>query len=424
MNGVPWTASVVEQRDLASMLPYVRNARTHSDEQVEQLVAAVLAFGFTNPILVDERGEIIAGHGRVLAAARVGMTAIPTITRPGLSESEKRALRLADNQIALNAGWDDALLAVEIARIREEGEIDLPLLGFADAELDRLLALHNEDGTPEPDPADDVPEGPAVAVSRLGDLWLCGEHRVLCGDATSRADVERVLGGEQAAMCFTDPPYNVDYEGKTQQRLTIENDALGAGFGAFLRDAMGNILAVTDGGCYICMGSSELHRLRAAWDAAGGHWSTFIVWAKNTFTLGRSDFQRQYEPILYGWREGTERYWCGARDQGDVWLCDRPTRNDLHPTMKPVALVERAIRNSSEHRGLVLDPFGGSGTTLIAAERTGRRAALVELDPRYVDVIVRRWEAATRRRAVLEATGERMQAVASARRGEAAPCAS
>jgi DNA modification methylase len=420
MSGVPWTATVVEQRKVAALLPYAANARLHSEEQVEQLVAAFLAFGYTSPILIDERGEIIAGHGRVVAAKRVGMDSIPAIVRPGLSEGEKRALRLADNQIALNAGWDDALLAAEIARIREEGEVELPLLGFADAELDRLLALHDEDGATEPDPANEAPEAPAVAVSRPGDLWLCGEHRVLCGDATARADVERVLAGARAAMCFTDPPYNVDYTGKTQQRLTIANDALGAGFGAFLSDALGNVLAVTDGGCYICMSSGELHTLRAAWDAAGGHWSTFVIWARNTFTLGRSDFHRQYEPILYGWREGAEHYWCGARDQGDVWLCDRPSRNALHPTMKPVALVERAIRNSSPHLGLVLDPFGGSGTTLIAAERTGRRAALVELDPRYVDVIVRRWEAATRRRAVLEGTGERLQGVASARAGETA----
>jgi DNA modification methylase len=422
MDLVPWTASTIEQREVAALLPYAANARTHSDEQVEQIVASCVTFGVLVPILIDERGEIIAGHGRVLAAKRLGLSTIPAIVRPGLSDSEKRALRIADNQIALNAGWDEALLAAEIARIRQEAEVDLPVLGFTDAELDRLLALCDAEETAadEADAADEAPEPPATAISRPGDLWHCGPHRVLCGDATCLADVERVLGGERAAMCFTDPPYNVDYEGKTAERLTIENDMLGAHFGAFLQAALTNVLAVTDGGCYVCMSSGELHTLRAAWDAAGGHWSTFIVWAKNAFTLGRSDYQRQYEPILYGWREGTERHWCGSRDQGDVWRFDRPVRNALHPTMKPVALVERALRNSCPRGGLVLDPFGGSGSTLIAAHRTGRRAALVEFDPRYVDVIVQRWAAATGRPAVLEGAGEALDVGVTASTGEPA----
>ena len=227
---------------------------------------------------------------------------------------------------------------------------------------------------------------------------MLGEHRLLCGDATVLADVERVLGGQLADMTFTDPPYNVDYANSPKDKLRgkhrpILNDDLGAGFEAFLlRRLRQHPRASPRAPCYICMSSSELHTLQRAFAAAGGKWSTFVIWAKNTFTLGRADYQRQYEPILYGWQEGSDHYWCGARDQGDVWFVDKPVRNDLHPTMKPVALVERAIRNSSKTRDIVLDPFGGSGSTLIACEKAGRQARLVELDPKYCDVIVRRWQ--------------------------------
>ena len=229
--------------------------------------------------------------------------------------------------------------------------------------------------------------------SKPGDLWILGNHRLLCGDATVLSDVERLMDGQLADMVFSDPPYNVDYgngaKGKLQGKdRRILNDALGDGFYQFLYDACVNMLTVTKGACYICMSSSELHTLQRAFTDAGGKWSTFVIWAKNTFTLGRADYQRQYEPILYGWKQGADHFWCGARDQGDVWFVDKPRVNDLHPTMKPVELVERAIRNSSKSRDIVLDLFGGSGTTLIAAERTGRSARLLELDPRYVDVIV------------------------------------
>ena len=240
-------------------------------------------------------------------------------------------------------------------------------------------------------------------VSRPGDLWLLGEHQLLCGDATVLADVERVLDGGLADLCFTDPPYNVDYGRR------ILNDNLGEGFARFLYDSCVNILMVTKGAAYICMSSSELATLQAAFKEAGGHWSTFVIWAKNRFTLGRADYQRQYEPILYGWKEGTDHYWCGARDQGDVWFVDKPHKNDLHPTMKPVALVERAVRNSSKTRDTVLDPFAGSGTTLIACEKAGRQARLIELDPAYCDVIIRRWQDWTGKVATLESDGRRFE---------------
>jgi DNA modification methylase len=229
-------------------------------------------------------------------------------------------------------------------------------------------------------------------------------------------DVEKVLDGELADMAFTDPPYNVNYanSAKDKQRgknRPILNDALGEDFGTLLYDACVNILTVTKGAVYICMSSSELDRLQKAFREAGGKWSTFVIWAKSTFTLVRSDYQRQYEPILYGWKDGVDHYWCGARDQGDVWFFDKPAKNDLHPTMKPVALVERAIRNSSKSRDIVLDPFGGSGTTLIAAERAGRRARLIELEPKYVDVIVQRWQDQTGANARLASCGRSFEEV-------------
>ena len=391
---------VVTNLPLAVLVPYAENARTHSDTQVGQIADSIREFGFVNPVLVDADGVLIAGHGRVLAAKRLGLATVPVLRLGHLLPAQARALRLADNQIALNSGWDEALLATEIARIRDEAVVDLDVLGFSGMELDRLLAAADAclDGE-----ADEVPEPPAVPVSRAGDLWRCGEHRLLCGDATKIVDVQRALGaGHLADMAWQDPPYNVAYEGGTAARMTIANDALGADFADFLRPALVNLLSVTKGACYICMSSSEWPVLHRAWQDAGGKWSSTIIWAKNTFALGRADYHQQFEAMLYGWKQGSQHYWCGARDQGNVWHFDKPVRNDLHPTMKPVALVERAIRNSSKPRDTVLDCFGGSGTTMIAAERTGRRAVLLELDPRYADVIVRRWQDLTGKTALLD----------------------
>jgi DNA modification methylase len=239
------------------------------------------------------------------------------------------------------------------------------------------------------------------------------------------ADVERVLCAQLADMTFCDPPYNVDYANTPKDKLRgkhrpILNDNLGGGFETFLHDACTNILSVTKGACYICMSSSELHTLQRAFATAGGKWSTFVIWAKSTFTLGRADYQRQYEPILYGWKDGSDHYWCGARDQGDVWFFDKPVKNDLHPTMKPVALVERAIRNSSKTRDIVLDPFGGSGSTLIACEKTGRQARLIELDPKYVDTILLRWQDFSGGTATLEGDGRSHEEIAAGREAAAA----
>jgi DNA modification methylase len=391
------------------LMPYIRNARTHSDEQVAQIAASIAEFGWTNPILAGSDGIIIAGHARLLAARKLGMTEVPVIVLDHLTETQRRALVIADNRLALNAGWDEEMLRVELESIRDDG-FDLELTGFSDDELEDLLREPEEVVAGNTD-EDAVPEAPETAVTVSGDVWLLGDHRLLCGDATQIEAVEKVLAGGLADMVFTDPPYNVNYGATMKDKLRgkshrkIANDNLGDGFEQFLRDACANMLAVTKGAVYISMSSSELHTLHRAFTESGGHWSTFVIWAKNTFTMGRSDYQRQYEPILYGWKEGTDHYWCGARDQGDVWFVKKPVANDLHPTMKPVELVERAIRNSSKSRDTVLDPFGGSGSTMIACEKSGRQARLIELEPKYCDVIVRRWQQFTGKQAVLEASG-------------------
>jgi hypothetical protein len=267
-------------RPLGELIPYARNPRTHSDAQVAQIAASIREFGWTVPLLVDGESGIIAGHGRVLAARKLGLERVPVIELAHMSEAQKRAYILADNQLALNAGWDDELLRLELADLSELG-FDLGLIGFGAGELERLLA-GSKDGLTEDDAAPALPE---QAVSKPGNLWILGVHRLLCGDATVIADVERVLGGQLADMTFTDPPYNVDYANSPKDKLRgkhrpILNDNLGGGFEAFLHDACSNILSLTKGAVYICMSSSELHTLQRAFTAAGGKWSTFVIWAK------------------------------------------------------------------------------------------------------------------------------------------------
>ena len=405
----------VVETSIDKVVPYARNPR-RNDKAVATVASSLAEFGWRQPIVVDEQMVIVAGHTRYEAAKRLGMTTVPVHVAKGLTAAQLRAYRLMDNRSHQNASWDDELLALELQDLRLE-DFDLDLTGFDEAELDRLLAGAVGDA----DEADQAPVPPADPISRPGDLWICGEHRVLCGDATVLADVEKLLDGELADMTFTDAPYNVNYANSAKDKLRgkhrpILNDNLGAEFGAFLYDACVNILMVTKGAVYVCMSSSELDTLQKAFREAGGKWSTFVIWAKNTFTLGRADYQRQYEPILYGWKDGTDHYWCGARDQGDVWFFDKPHKNDLHPTMKPVALVERAIRNSSKSRDIVFDPFGGSGSTLIAAERAGRRARLIEFDPKYVDVIVLRWAEMTGGSAIHASTGQPFEQLQSAPR--------
>jgi DNA modification methylase len=408
----------VEFRQIDQLLPYLRNARTHSAIQIRQIAASIAEFGFNNPVLIDAEGSIIAGHGRVLAAGELKLPQIPVIVLSHLTESQKRAFRIADNQLALNAAWDPDLLRLELKALAAAAELALDLTGFDPDELDRLLAEpETEEELTDPDTA---PPPPRVPVTVVGDLWVLDDHRLLCGDATDKEAIQTLLAGETAAMVFTDPPYNVAYQGKTAHRLQIHNDALGEKFYAFLRQSLANLIAVCQGAIYVCMSSSELHTLHRTFTDAGGHWSTFLIWAKHHFTLGRSDYQRQYEPILYGWPEKVEHYWCGDRNQGDVWFISRPMANREHPTAKPVELVERAIENSSRIRDTVLDPFAGSGTTLIASQRRRRRARLMELDPGYADVICQRWQQYTGKSAVLQAEGPTFVEISRQRRKKAA----
>jgi DNA modification methylase len=397
----------VEYRKVVALIPYARNAKQHTDAQVAQIAASIREFGWGAPILVDGKNNVIAGHGRLLAARKLGMDEVPVVPMSHLTDTQRRALILADNKIGENASWDDELLGLELTELRELG-FNLDLTGFSPEEWDALInGDEAKDGLTDDDAVPEVPETP---VSKTGDIWVMGEHKLLCGDATKAQDYATLLGDELVDMTFTDPPYNVNYANSAKDKLrgknrAILNDNLGEGFGQFLHDACSNILARTKGAVYVAMSSSELDTLQSAFRRAGGRWSTFIIWAKNTFTLGRADYQRQYEPILYGWRDGADHFWCGDRDQGDVWQIKKPQKNDLHPTMKPVELVERAVKNSSKSRDLVLDPFGGSGSTLIACEKTGRRVRLIELDPKYVDVIVRRWQDWTGKTAVHAVTG-------------------
>ncbi len=399
---------------IGDLIPFEQNARTHSPEQVAQVVKSIREFGWTNPILVGPDRVIVAGHARLEAARALGMTEVPVIVLPHLSVVQRRALVIADNQIAANAGWDEEVLRGEL-QVLEAEDFDMSLLGFSKDEL----AAIEDGGEAEAGKTDDdaVPEPQVELVSNPGDVWILERHRLLCGDSTQLEAVEKVLAGGLADMVFTDPPYNVNYGATMKDKLRgntrkIANDNLGEGFEKFLYDACVNMLAVAKGAVYICMSSSELHTLEKAFREAGGHWSTFVIWAKSSFSMGRSDYQRQYEPILYGWKEGASHFWCGARDQGDIWFIKKPHLNDLHPTMKPVELVGRAILNSSKTRDTVLDPFGGSGTTLIACEKSGRQARLIEMEPMYCDVIVRRWQDLTGKTAVLEATGDTFDSIA------------
>jgi DNA modification methylase len=407
-------ANRLELRDTESLIPSARNARTHSESQIAEIAGSIVAFGFMVPVLVDSEGNIIAGHGRVLAARKLKLERLPVIVADHLSEGEKRAYAIADNKIAMNAGWDEELLRVELESLKSDG-INLETLGFSEDEFNQLLDNLSRGSQADEDSS---PETPIAPVTQVGDIWQLGKHRLLCGDALEEKSHCGVLAGETAEMVFTDPPYNVAYHAPGLG-VGIANDDLGQNFGVFLERACANMLRSTDGALYICMSSSELHTLHSAFTKTGGHWSTFIIWGKNTFTLGRSDYQRQFEPILYGWRQGGPHYWCGARDQGDLWMIDRPQTNDLHPTMKPVALAERAVINSSRRGAIVLDPFGGSGSTLIACEKIDRRARLIELEPKYCDVTITRWQQFCGGEAIHTATGETF-AARSARRSEVA----
>lgn len=399
----------VTYRKVEDLIPYARNARTHSDEQVARIAASIKEFGWTNPIIIDGENGIVAGHGRTLAARKLGLTEVPCIELKNLTETQKRAYILADNRLALDAGWDNEMLALELGDLKDAG-VDLELTGFSDEELDELLATPTESADGDEDEAPEPQEDP---VSKRGDVWILGAHRVMCGDSCSADDISKLFGSTgggtpTVSLYLTDPPYNVAYEGGTKDALTIQNDNMEDGqFRQFLVDAFSMADTVMKPGAvfYIWHADSEGFNFRGACRDVGWPVRECLIWAKNMFVMGRQDYQWRHEPCLYGWKEGAAHKWYSDRSQSTVLEFDKPTRNGVHPTMKPVELFRYLMENSSKKGDVVFDSFGGSGTTLIASEETGRVARLMELDPRYVDVIVKRWQEMTGKEATLEETG-------------------
>lgn len=401
------------------LIPYARNSRTHSDAQVAQIAASIREFGFTNPVLVDEQGGIIAGHGRVLAARKLGLVEVPTIELAGLTEAQRRAYIIADNKLALNAGWDDEMLRVEFDALKEL-DFDLSLTGF---DIDEIDALMPEEVSPGLTDEDAVPEVPAEPVTVLGDVWVLGKHRLMCGDSTSIESLEKLCNDQLVDMWLTDPPYNVAYEGKTKDALKIQNDSMSDGdFRQFLRDCYVAADAVMKPGSvfYIWHADSEGYNFRGAAMDAGWKVRQCLIWKKQTMVMGRQDYHWKHEPCLYGWKEGAGHLWAADRKQTTILEFDRPFRNAEHPTMKPVELFEYQMLNNTKGGDIVLDSFGGSGTTAIAAEKNGRVARLMELDPKYCDVIVKRWQEFTGKTATLASTGQTFNEVAGGRLEKAA----
>ena len=410
----------IEQWPVESLVPCARNARTHSDAQVAQVAASIAQFGFVNPILVGPDRVIIAGHARLLAARKLEMSEVPVIVLEHLSEAQRRALVIADNRLALNAGWDEEMLALELATLRDE-DFSLDVLGFDDDELSRLLAA--QDAAEGLTDEDSVPEAPETPVSQTTDLWNLGDHKLLVGDATVIADVQRLMGSDAADCVFSDPPYNIDYQGYTKDRLTIQNDQMSAEqFKRFLQESFQCFRRVIKPGAslYICHSSSWQREFQNALEAAGFEVRCQIIWGKNTFAWGFGRYKFQHEPIFYCHVAGQKDSWYGDKSQSTLWEEKKPAANRLHPTMKPVELVERALVNSSQAGDLVLDSFGGSGTTLIACERRDRKARLMEIDPKYAHVTARRYQEYSGKPAVLDGDGRTFAETAQARLGAAA----
>jgi len=390
----------IETRLVADLIPYAANSRTHSDAQVAQIAASIKEFGWTNPILIDDDNTIIAGHGRLLAARKLGMEEVPAIILDHLTKAQQRALVIADNQLALNAGWDMDMLKAEIEDLNLEN-FDINLLGFDEKFLDGLLEPEPTAGLTDEDAVPEVPEIPKTVP---GDVWVLGNHRLMCGDSTSIDAVEKLMDGQQANMLHTDPPYGVDYEG-------VPNDHLkDAQLEKFLVDALTNSYAVLHPGSNVYVWHADITAFEfiSAFRLSGFKQArpSTIQWVKPSLTMSQGDYHSQNEPCLFGWKEGSGRVRVKDRKQTTIWHCDRTKEAKVHPTMKPVELCQRAIENSSVANCIVLDVFGGSGSTLIACEKTNRHARLMELDPKYCDVIVKRWQDFTGREATHAETGE------------------
>jgi len=406
----------IEIWPIEKLVPYARNPRTHSDAQVKQIAASIAEFGFVNPVLVDSGAGILAGHGRLLGAQALTLKEVPVIVLDHLTPAQRRAYLIADNKLAELAGWDEGLLRMELKELELE-DFDLAVIGFSDEELRELLADQDEP-TPGLTDEDAVPEPPERPVTAAGDLWVLGKHRVLCGDATDLQAVQSLVESAHADLVFTDPPYNVDYEGYTADKLTIKGDRMKpAEFDRFLHGAFASYRATVKPGAslYVCHASSVQREFQNALESTGFDVRCQIIWAKNTFAWGHGRYKFQHEPIFYCHVAKQKDPWYGDKSQSTLWQEKKPAANRLHPTMKPVELIERALVNSSKGGDCVLDLFGGSGSTLIACERRNRHARLMELDPKYTDVIVKRWQEYTGGHAVLAADDRTFDEVAAER---------
>ena len=380
-------AENIEIWDISRLIPYARNSRTHSDAQISQLAASIKEWGWTVPILIDETGMIIAGHGRLAAAQKLNYKQVPVVIASNWSEEKKRAYVIADNKLALNAGWDTELLALEIQELKAT-DFNLSILGFTDEELNNLIPVNVTEGLTDEDA---VPEPPEEPITKPGDIWILGKHRLMCGDSTSVDAVDRLMNGDKADMVFTDPPYNIDYQGVKDKRGKIKNDKMpDTEFVDFLSQSLMGCEVM-----YVCCSWHYAHLFREAMINIARKPKAMIVWNKVNPAQHLDKYFKQHEIIFYYGDYGGHK-----TIRGDVWTLKRQ-KNTVHPTMKPVELIEMAMTdNTSKH--IVYDGFGGSGSTLIACEKTGRSCRMMELDPKYCDVIVKRWEEFTGKKALLE----------------------
>jgi DNA modification methylase len=401
--------SELDTRPVEALVPYARNSRTHSDDQVAQIAASIREFGFTNPVLIDADGGIIAGHGRVLAAKRLGLQAVPVLVLDHLTAQQRRAYVIADNKLALNAGWDEDVLRAEVDALG--ADFDLDLLGFSDDELQALL---NPPSRSEVDP-DEVPEEPATPATQPGDVWLMGGHRIICGDSTDAATVEALLKGAKPHLMVTDPPYGVEYDANWRNEADRAN---GKAYGA--SDGKADWTKVWElfpgDVAYAWHAGRHASVVQSSLEVAGFEMRSQIIWAKTRLIISRGDYHWQHEPCWYAVRKGKKGHWAGSRSQTTLWTIEHAKSETGHSTQKPVECMKRPIENNSKPGDAVYEPFRGSGTTIIAAEMTGRRCYAIELNPAYVDVAVRRWEDFAGRVATLEATGQTFREVSEERR--------
>lgn len=374
---------------IAKLVPYINNARTHSPEQIMKLRSSLREFGFINPVIIDRDYGVIAGHGRILAAKEEGITEVPCVFADHLTEAQKKAYILADNRMAMDAGWDEELLRVEIEALQAEA-FDVSLTGFDPNEIDDLFKENLKDGLHDDD-FDIEAELKKPTFTKAGDVWTLGRHRLVCGDSTKKETYSILMEGKKANLVLTDPPYNVNYKGTAGK---IKNDHMANdAFYKFLLDAFTNMETVMadDASIYVFHADTEGLNFRRAFTDAGFYLSGCCIWKKNSLVLGRSPYQWIHEPVLFGWKKSGKHAWYAGRKETTVWEYDKPKKNADHPTMKPIALLAYPIINSSMTNALVLDPFGGSGSTLIACEQSERTCYTVELDEKYCDVIVKRY---------------------------------